>query len=67
MPIFEAAYSGLPVVATGWSGQLDFLVDENGNSMFYNVAFDYSPYRKNCMGWGYYWRFYVGLPKRVFC
>ena len=24
-PIFEAAYSGLPVVATNWSGHLDFL------------------------------------------
>ena len=25
LPIFEAAYSGLPVVATDWSGHLDFL------------------------------------------
>ena len=25
MPIFEAAYSGLPVVAPNWSGHLDFL------------------------------------------
>jgi len=40
LPIFEAAYSGLPVVATGWSGQLDFLVDVNGKEHFYNVAFD---------------------------
>lgn len=40
LPLFEAAYSGLPVVTTGWSGQLDFLVDENGNEHFYNVAFD---------------------------
>jgi len=40
LPLFEAAYSGLPVVATGWSGQLDFLVDEDGNEYFYNVAFD---------------------------
>ena len=43
LPIFEAAYSGLPVVATGWSGQLDFLVDEEGNEHFYNVAFDLQP------------------------
>jgi predicted PolB exonuclease-like 3'-5' exonuclease len=28
------------VVATGWSGQLDFLVDKNGNDQFYNVSFD---------------------------
>lgn len=25
LPIFESAYSGLPVVATNWSGHLDFL------------------------------------------
>jgi len=25
LPLFEAAYSGLPVVATDWSGHLDFL------------------------------------------
>lgn len=40
LPLFEAAYSGLPVVTVGWSGQLDFLVDEEGNEQFYNVAFD---------------------------
>jgi len=40
LPIFEAAYSGLPVIATGWSGHLDFLVDEKGAEHFYNVAYD---------------------------
>ena len=25
LPLFEAAYSGLPIVAPGWSGQCDFL------------------------------------------
>ncbi len=40
LPIFEAAYSGKPVVATGWSGQLDFLCDETKKDRFYNVAFD---------------------------
>ena len=40
LPLFEAAYSGLPIVCTGWSGQLDFLVDEKGKDRFYNVAFD---------------------------
>ena len=40
LPIFEAAYTGLPVVCTGWSGQLDFLVDEEGKERFYNIAFD---------------------------
>ena len=40
LPLFEAAYSGLPVVSTGWSGQLDFLVDESGADRFYNVSYD---------------------------
>ena len=42
LPIFEAAYNALPVIATGWSGQLDFLVDEEGNDHFYNVSYDIS-------------------------
>ena len=46
LPIFEAAYSGLPVVTVGWSGQLDFLVDPEGNDRFYNVAFDLQPVQK---------------------
>jgi len=43
LPIFEASYSGLPVIATGWSGHLDFLVDENKKENFYNVSFDLQP------------------------
>ena len=43
LPIFEAAYSGLPVIAVGWSGQLDFLIDSNGKEQFYNVSFDLNP------------------------
>ena len=43
LPLFEAAYSGLPVVTVGWSGQLDFLVDTDGQEQFYNVAFDLQP------------------------
>ena len=39
LPIFEAAYSGLPVVAVTWSGQQDYLVDENGTHC-YDVSFD---------------------------
>ncbi len=46
LPLFEAAYSGLPVVATGWSGQMDFLVDAEGREQFYNVAFDLQPVQK---------------------
>jgi len=40
LTMFEAAYSGLPVIATAWSGQLDFLVDENGKNKFYPISFD---------------------------
>ena len=47
LPIFEAAYSGLPVVAPGWSGQLDFLMDEKGDEHFYNVSFDIQPVQKD--------------------
>ena len=43
LPIFEAAYSGLPVVATAWSGQLDFLIGEQN---FYDVSFDIQPVQK---------------------
>jgi glycosyltransferase involved in cell wall biosynthesis len=46
LPIFEAAYSGLPVIATGWSGHLDFLVDQEGKEHFYNVAFDMQQIQK---------------------
>jgi len=40
LPIFEAAYSGLPVVSVGWSGQMDFLCDDDRKENFYNVGFD---------------------------
>ena len=46
LPLFEAAYSGLPVVTVGWSGQLDFLVDAEGQEQFYNVAFDMQTVQK---------------------
>ena len=47
LPIFEAAYSGLPVVATAWSGQLDFLVDKEGKEQYYGVAYDLQPVQDN--------------------
>jgi len=43
LPLFEAAYSGLPVVTVGWSGQMDFLCDENDKEHFYNVGYDVQP------------------------
>ena len=33
LPIFESAYNGLPVVATDWSGHLDFLHGEKKGKM----------------------------------
>ena len=49
LPIFEAAYSGMPVIATGWSGQLDYLVDENKKEQFYNVSYDIQPIQKTAV------------------
>jgi glycosyltransferase involved in cell wall biosynthesis len=45
LPLFEAAYSGLPVVSIGWSGQCDFLYDRQipPKAHFYEVGFDIRP------------------------
>lgn len=44
LPIYEAAYSGLPVICPGWSGQNDFLIDAaSGNEEFYNIEYDLAP------------------------
>ena len=40
LPLFESAYMGVPVVAPGWSGQCDFLFDDELEEKFYNVSFD---------------------------
>ena len=40
LPLFEAAYSGLPVISTSWSGQADFLYDDKGRANFYDVRYD---------------------------
>ena len=37
LPLFEAARSGLPIIATGWSGQIDFL-RHDGKDYFLNVT-----------------------------
>ena len=47
LPIFEATYSGLPVICNGWSGQCDFVFDENSKEGFYNVAFDLNPVQES--------------------
>ena len=47
LPLFEAAYNGLPVVVHGWSGQNDFLYipQKNGKKkpMFASVEYDLAP------------------------
>ena len=51
LPLFEAAYSGLPVIATDWSGHLDFLCkpvkDKKGKEKlrphFARVDYDLQP------------------------
>jgi|TARA_Y100000114_G_scaffold149476_1_gene163679 glycosyltransferase involved in cell wall biosynthesis len=45
LPIFEAAYSGLPIISVGWSGQCDYLYDQETPSIahFYEVGFDIAP------------------------
>ena len=42
LPIFESAYSGLPIVAVGWSGQVDYLYSDNVAN-FYEVSYDLRP------------------------
>jgi hypothetical protein len=57
LPLFEAAYSGLPVLATDWSGHMDFLYmpvkDKKGKEKlrphFAKIAYDLSPVSKNAV------------------
>ena len=42
LPLFEAAREGLPIIATGWSGQLDFLHHE-GKDYFQSVDYTLQP------------------------
>ena len=47
LPLFEAAYSGLPTIAPGWSGQLDFLVNKETNKdCYYKVEHSLEPIPK---------------------
>ena len=54
LPIFEAAYNALPIIATNWSGHLDFLYkpikQKNGKaknkSMFAKVNYSLAPVQK---------------------
>ena len=42
LPLYEAAREGLPVVAVGWSGHMDFLTHE-GIEMFQKINYTLSP------------------------
>ena len=57
LPIFEAAYSGLPVVAPAWSGHVDFLykkiIKKNGKPdrkpLFTKVKYELEKVQKNAV------------------
>lgn len=53
LPLFEAAYNGLPVVMHNWSGQADFLyiTQKNGKRkpMFATVEYDLQPVQKEAV------------------
>lgn len=54
LPIFEAAYSGLPVIATDWSGHLDFLsgIHKGKNKkLFAKLNYDLKEVQKSAV-WG---------------
>jgi len=58
LPLFEAAYNGLPVIAPDWSGHCDFLFmpikdkktgKEGKKAMFATVAYDMAPIQKEAV------------------
>jgi len=57
LPLFEAAYSGLPVIATDWSGHLDFLYkptkDKKGKEKnkphFAKIDYDLQPVQQHAV------------------
>jgi len=53
LPLFEAAYNGIPVIVTGWSGHCDFLYvkDKKGKKkpMFASVEYDLQDVQKQAV------------------
>ena len=58
LPLFEAAYNGLPIIAPGWSGQCDFLYapvpgpgggKKKLRALFNEVMFDLRPVQKEAI------------------
>ena len=51
LPLFEAAYSGLPIAVTGWSGHLDFLrgPDDKGKTrnLYEKISYDLDYIQEN--------------------
>ena len=48
LPLFEAARHGLPIIAVGWSGQLDFL-RHNNKDMFLKVNHELKQIQKHAV------------------
>lgn len=52
LPLYEAAYSGLPIITHEWGGQADFLfIEENGKkkSLFTRVEYELAPIQQNAV------------------
>ena len=52
LPVFEAAYSGLPIVATDWSGHLDFLsgnLKGKNKKLFARIDYDLKEIQKEAV------------------
>ncbi|MHB8156621.1 MAG: glycosyltransferase family 4 protein [Desulfocucumaceae bacterium] len=50
LPLLEAGSLGMPVIATGWGGQSDFLDSENSFPVEYEM--DRVPYQRHCPYYG---------------
>jgi len=48
LPLFEAAREGLPIVAVGWSGHLDFL-HHDGKDYYQKVKYNLKPVQKQAV------------------
>lgn len=48
LPLFEAARSALPIIAVGWSGQVDFL-RHDGKDLFLKVKHEMKPVQKEAV------------------
>jgi len=48
LPLFEAARSALPIIAVGWSGQMDFL-RHNGKDLFLKVKHELKPVQQQAV------------------